>query len=143
MAVIMALDVGEKTIGVAVSDAGETYAFPVTIIQRREGHRRDMEALRKVIAEREVGEIVVGLPLMMDGTRGIQVEKVERFVETLKRFVSLPIHLHDERLSTWDVEQVLIARGKKREDRKKVIDMLAAGAILESFMNERKTRANG
>jgi putative Holliday junction resolvase len=141
MAVILALDVGEKTIGVAVSDESETFAFPGTTIQRQEGYRRDMAALKQLIEERSIEEIVIGLPLMMDGSRGIQAEKVEEFKEQLSRYTRLPIHLQDERLSTAEVEKVLISAGRGRQERKQVIDSGAASVILQSFMDRRKRQA--
>ena len=138
MARVMALDVGEKTIGVAVSDETETFAFPGKTILRQEGYRRDMAAIRSVIEEQGVAEIVVGMPLMMDGSRGIQAEKVEAFIETLRRFVPLPIAVQDERLSTSEVEKMLIAADRRRDQRKQVIDSLAASVILQRYLDSRK-----
>jgi len=138
MARILALDVGEKTIGVAISDETETFAFPGETIVRQEGHRRDMAAIRRLIEEKGVGEIVVGMPLRMDGTRGPQAEKVEAFIETLRRYVSLPITVQDERLSTSEVEKVLIAAERRREERKKVVDSMAAGVILQSYLDRKR-----
>lgn len=138
MARIMALDVGEKTIGVAVSDETETFAFPGETIVRQEGHRRDMAAIQRLIAEKGVEEIVVGMPLRMDGTRGMQAEKVEAFIETLRRFVSLPIAVQDERLSTCEAEKVLIAADRRREARKKVVDSMAASVILQSYLDRKR-----
>ena len=141
MAVILALDVGEKTIGVALSDESETFALPGATILRQEGYRRDMAAVRALIEERGVQEVVVGLPLMMDGSRGVQAEKAEEFVSQLKRYTRLPIHLQDERLSTSEAERVLIAAGRRREQRKQVVDSAAASVILQSFLDRRKRQA--
>src|SRR5579871_6851636 len=99
---------GDKTIGVAFSDETGALAFPGETILRQEGKKRDMAALRRLIAENQVNEIVVGLPLMLDGTRGIQAEKVEAFIATLRNSVRIPIILQDERLSTAEAERVLI-----------------------------------
>jgi putative holliday junction resolvase len=141
MSTIMALDVGDKTIGVAVSDPSETFAFPRHTIMRQEGHRRDMAALRAVIEEDGIEEIVVGLPIMMDGSLGIQAEKVQDFIDILRRYVTIPISLQDERLSTSEVEKVLIAADRKRAERKSVIDAMAAGVILQSFLERRRREA--
>lgn len=140
MARLLALDVGEKTIGVAVSDETETFAFPGETILRQEGYRRDMNALRRLVEEKEIAEIVVGLPLMMDGTRGIQVEKIEAFVEQLRRYVTVPVVTQDERLSTLEAEKLLLTTDKRREERKKVVDSMAASVILQSFMDRRRAR---
>ncbi len=135
---IMALDVGEKTIGVAFSDETGTIAFPGETILRQEGKKRDMAALRQRVADRQVREIVVGLPLMMDGTRGIQVEKVEEFIAVLRNNVRIPIHRQDERLSTSEADRILIAGGRRREQRKQDIDSLAATLILQTFLDRRR-----
>jgi putative Holliday junction resolvase len=138
MARVLALDVGEKTIGVAMSDETQTYAFPGQTIVRQEGHRRDMAAIRRLVEENGVGEIVVGMPLRMDGSRGIQAEKVEAFIETLRRFISVPIAAQDERLSTREAEKTLIAADRRRDQRKKVIDSMAAGLILQSYLERKR-----
>src|SRR5579862_6851119 len=120
--VILGLDVGEKTIGVACSDETGTLAFPGETIVRQEGHRRDMAALRQLVADRQVSRIVVGLPLMLDGSRGVQAEKIEAFVAILRRNVRIPIELQDERLTTAQAERALLAAGQDRIRRKKTVD---------------------
>ncbi len=138
MARVLALDVGEKTIGIAMSDESQTYAFPGQTIVRQEGYRRDMAAIRRLVEDNEVGEIVVGMPLRMDGSRGIQAEKVEAFIETLRRFIRVPVAVQDERFSTSEAEKVLIAADRRREQRKETIDSMAAGLILQSYLDRRR-----
>jgi len=138
----MALDVGAKTIGTAFSDETESIAFPGQTIIRQEGRKRDMAALRQLIAEREVREIVVGLPLMMDGSHGIQTEKIEDFVVMLRDSVRIPILLQDERLSTSEAERVLIAGNQKRDQRKQTIDSLAACLLLQTHLDRRAEQKN-
>lgn len=143
MTKVMALDVGEKTIGVAFSDEAETMALPGVTLQRQEGHKRDMAALRQLVTENGVREIVVGMPLMMDGSRGIQAEKVETFLTYLRNSVRIPIMTQDERLSTREAERVLIAADRRRDERKRVIDSLAATLILQTYLDrKRNTRQN-
>lgn len=137
---MMGLDVGNKTIGVAVSDGLGITAQGVDTI-RRQNYEKDLGALREYIDEYEVGEIVVGLPKNMDGSIGPQAEKVIEFVEKLKRTFDLTISLWDERLSTALVQKTLIQADVSRAKRKKVIDKLAAQVILQSYMDCR-TRAN-
>ncbi len=137
MSRILALDVGEKTIGVAMSDETGSMAFPGVTIWRQEGHKRDMAALRQLISDSKVSEIVVGLPLMMDGSRGIQAEKIEAFVAVLRSNVRIPISLQDERLSTRQAERVLIAADRRRDERKKTIDSMAACLLLQTFLDRR------
>lgn len=134
---ILALDVGEKTIGTALTDESGVFAFPGKTILRSDGYRKDMNTVRDLVESEGISEIVVGMPLMMDDSRGIQADKVQKFIEQLGRYVRVPIHEQDERLSTWEAEQVLIAAGKRRQERKKVVDSLAACVILQSFLERR------
>jgi len=136
---ILALDVGEKTIGVAWSDETETLAFPGETILRQEGKKRDMAALRQLVADKQVKHIVVGLPLMLDGTRGIQAEKVEAFVAVLRNSVRIPITYQDERLSTREAERVLIAAEQGRERRKRTVDSMAACLILQTYLDHQRS----
>jgi len=136
---IMGLDVGEKTIGVAISDEEGRMAFPATTIVRQEGKKRDMAVLRQLVAEHQICEIVVGLPLMLDGTEGIQAEKVQAFIATLRNNVRIPIRMQDERLTTGEAERVLIAADRRREKRKESIDSMAACLILQTYLD--RTRA--
>ncbi len=137
MSRVLALDVGEKTIGVAMSDETGRMAFPGVTIWRQEGHKRDMAAVRQLVADSKVAEVVVGLPLMMDGSRGIQAEKIEAFVAVLRNNIRLPIHLQDERLSTRQAERVLIAADRRRDERKKTIDSMAACLLLQTYLDRR------
>ena len=139
---IMALDVGEKTIGVAFSDETLAIALPGETVWRQEGHRRDMAVLRVLVGAKQVSEIVVGLPLMMDGSHGVQAEKVEAFVKLLRNSVRIPISLQDERLSTVQAERVLIAADRKRSERKKTVDSMAACLILQSFLDRRRSECD-
>lgn len=141
MARVLALDVGEKIIGVAVSDESGTFAFPRKAIRRQDGYRRDMAALRALVAEQNISEIVVGLPLRMNGSRGVQVQKVEEFVEKLRRFVPVPVYLQDERLSTREAEKVLMAAERRREQRKQALDSMAASVILQSYLDRKRRSA--
>jgi putative Holliday junction resolvase len=138
MARIMALDVGEKTIGVAVCDESETFVFPRQTILRHEGYRRDMNALRDLVTGEQIDKVVVGLPIMMDGSHGRQVEKIKEFVSALERYVTVPIETQDERLSTFEADQILAEARRRPRDRKQVIDSVAAGVILESYLAEKK-----
>ena len=127
---IMGLDIGDKTIGVAVSDIMGLTAQGVTTI-KRVGKKKDIEEIKKIISERQVNKIVSGLPKNMNGTIGTQGEKVQKFCELLKQETNLPIEFWDERLSTVAAERSLIEGNVRRENRKKVIDMLASVIILQ------------
>ena len=133
---IMALDVGEKTIGVAFSDETGTLAFPGETILRQEGRKRDMAALRQLAADRQVNTIVVGLPLMKDGTAGIQAGKVEAFIAILRNSVRIPIVQQDERYTTAEAESLLLEAGKRHDRHKQTIDSIAACLILKDYMKD-------
>lgn len=133
---IMGLDVGNKTIGVAVSDLMGLTAQGITTV-RRKGIKTDLEELNKIIKEKEVGEIVVGLPKNMNGTLGPQSEKVVKFTEKLKTITDLEIKFWDERLTTVAAEKSLIQADVSRQ-KEKVIDMLAAVLILQGYLDMKR-----
>ncbi len=132
---IMGLDVGDKTIGVALSDLlGWTAQGLETI--RRIGIKKDLQRLEEIIKEYEVNKIVVGLPKNMNGTIGPQGEKVLEFNERLgKRFNNIEIVPWDERLSTVAAERSLIEADVSRKKRKEVIDKIAAVYILQGYLD--------
>jgi len=131
---LMVLDVGERRIGIALSDALGWTAQGYGVLERTEP-AKDYAALLKICQEQEVGKIVVGLPKNMNGTVGPQGEKVKAFVAGLQMQTELPIVLWDERLTTVAAEKVLLEADLRRKDRKKVIDQMAATLILQSFLN--------
>jgi len=130
---VLCLDVGDKRIGVAVSDALGMAAHGLKTI-KRDGC---MPALKAVIEEyqEEIGSILVGLPKMLSGVVGIQGEKVLAFVEELKSSLQLPVIMWDERLSTVSAEKALLEAGLSREKRKGLRDKVAAVIILQSYLD--------
>ena len=134
---LMGLDVGDRTIGVAVSDLLMITAQGLTTIKRT-NLKADMQELIKIIDEYKVTKIIVGIPKMMDGTIGIQGEKVIAFTEKMKQKIDLPIDFQDERLTTALSEKILISADVKRNKRKQVIDKLAAVQILTTYMERMK-----
>ncbi|MCI6667885.1 Holliday junction resolvase RuvX [Romboutsia timonensis] len=134
---IMGLDVGDKTIGVAVSDLMGLTAQGVKTI-KRVGKEKDIEALKEIIKERQVNKIVSGLPKNMNGTLGPQGEKVIKFCELLEEETGIKIEYWDERLSTVAAERTLIQGNVRRENRKGVIDMVAAVIILQGYLDRQR-----
>ena len=134
---LMGLDVGDKTIGVAVSDLLMITAQGVKTIKRT-SIKNDINELKKIIDEYKVTKIVAGVPKMLDGSIGIQGEKVLNFLEKLRKHIDLPIELEDERFTTTISERMLIEADVKRKKRKEVIDKLAAVQILSSYMQRIK-----
>lgn len=134
---IMGLDVGDKTIGVAVSDLMGLTAQGVKTV-KRVGKKKDIEELKAIIAERQVTKIVSGLPKNMNGTLGPQGEKVIKFCELLEQETGIKIEYWDERLSTVAAERTLIQGNVRRENRKGVIDMVAAVIILQGYLDRQR-----
>ena len=134
---IMGLDVGDKTIGVAVSDLMGLTAQGVKTI-KRVGKKKDIEALKEIIKERQVNKIVSELPKNMNGTLGPQGEKVIKFCELLEEETGIKIEYWDERLSTVAAERTLIQGNVRRENRKGVIDMVAAVIILQGYLDRQR-----
>ncbi|HWR37562.1 MAG TPA: Holliday junction resolvase RuvX [Clostridia bacterium] len=136
---ILALDVGSRTIGLAITDPlGITAQGLLTI--RRKNKRTDFAALNEVIARHEVCEIVVGLPLRMSGAEGIQSERIREFVVDLEKHFKLPIHLWDERLTSVEANRVLRSSEMSISKRAAVVDQLAAVLILQNFMEARHSK---
>jgi putative holliday junction resolvase len=131
---LMGLDVGEKTIGVAVSDTTFTIATPVETIRRKK-FTADAERLRALIGERGAGGFVVGLPINMDGSEGPRAQSVRAFANNLLGKFDLPLAFWDERLSTAAVTRTMIDADLSRERRAELVDKLAAAYILQGFLD--------
>ena len=141
---ILGLDFGSKTVGVAVSDGLLLTAQGVETIERKDENklRKTCARIEELIAEYEMTEIVLGLPKNMNNTEGERVEKTKAFGEMLERRTGLPVHYWDERLTTVAAEQILMESGVRRENRKAVIDKVAAGLILQGYLDCLKTKEN-
>jgi len=134
MIALTGLDLGDKTIGVAVSDRMLTVATPLETIRRKK-FGLDAEKLLKIIAEREIGGILLGLPRNMDGTEGPRCQSTRAFARNLSRLTELPIGFWDERLSTVAAEKALLEADTTRKRRAEVIDHVAAGYILQGALD--------
>ena len=130
----MGLDLGTKTIGVAVSDRLLSSATPLHTI-RRVKFSKDAEALLQIISDREIGAIILGLPRNMDGSEGPRCQSTRAFVRNLARLTDLPIGYWDERLSTVAAERALLEADTSRKRRAEVIDHVAAGYILQGALD--------
>jgi|SRR5690554_213524 putative Holliday junction resolvase len=131
---ILGLDVGDKTIGVAVSDPLGLTAQGVTTI-KRVGKKKDYQAIQDLIEEYQVKKVVVGLPKNMNNTLGPQGEKVIKFAEKIKNKFKIDLIYIDERMTTMSAERILIEGDVRRENRKKYIDKLAATYILQTYLD--------
>jgi putative Holliday junction resolvase len=137
---VIAFDIGNKRIGVAISDPFNEYAMPCETYHRTGNFWADVTAIAKMAEERGVGVIVCGIPYNFDGTESIQTVKTMEFIEALKEKTTLPIILEDERFTTMQARETQIMGGIKREDRKKTIDSIAASYILESYLVREKQK---
>jgi putative holliday junction resolvase len=138
---LLALDFGSKNIGLAVSDAlGFTAQGLPTL--RRSNKRNDLGHLRRVVQQYGVSELVMGLPLRMSGSQGIQAGKVQAFAEELRRHLKLPVHLFDERLTSLEAGRVLREANMGIRRRAAVVDRLAAVLILQSFLEFRRGKTS-
>ena len=137
---ILALDLGEVRIGIALSDPLGVTAQPVGSLARRHS-RRDPEAVAAYARDRGAGRIVIGHPLLLSGKAGTRALDAQTFAEELRRTApEIPVELWDERFTTAEVESVMISDNVKRSRRREVVDSLAAVLILQSYMGSRSAK---
>ena len=129
----VAFDIGDKRIGVAVSDPFNTYALP-SFTYFRKGFSEDVDAVAQIAAEKGATLIVCGLPVNFDGTEAVQTEKTRVFIERLKAKTAIPVVCEDERFTTQMAHETLISEGMRREKRKNYVDALAAANILDGYL---------
>ncbi len=137
---ILALDLGEKRIGVALSDALGLTAQGLTVLSRQ-NLKIDLEQVIGLAKKHEVQEIVIGLPRHLDGRLGAGAEEVLFWARELEERLGLPVHRVDERLTTLQAERVLLEADVSRRKRRQVIDKMAAGLILQGFLDSRNQAA--
>lgn len=142
---IMGLDFGTKTVGVAVCDPTGLIAQGVETITRREDHmlRATLRRIEELIDEYQIETIVLGYPKNMDDTIGERAKSTEEFARTLERRTGLRVTLWDERLTTVAADEILSESGVPRPERKKVIDKVAAGIILQDYLDHREPKTRG
>ena len=136
---LIGLDVGAKTIGIAFSDVGRVVATPRETIRRRK-FAQDAETLRRLIEANDVGGLVIGLPINMDGSEGPRCQSVRQFAANLLATIDIPVVFWDERLSTVAAERALIEADVSRKRRAEVVDKMAAAYILQGAL-DRMARA--
>ena len=143
MSIILGLDIGDARTGVAISDELGIAAHPLCTIQRR-SRKALLAELQELVIAHNVKQIVVGLPLQLDGETGTQAKRVKQFAEKLAQQVNLPIVFWDESYTTVEAAQILRVSKKRRKKRKQVIDQVAAVLILEGYLEDlRNSRGKG
>ena len=131
----LGIDLGERRIGVAVSDGAGRVATPLTVIERSGSRRRDHRQIADFVAEYEAEVVVVGLPLSLDGSAGPAARGAENEARELEAALAVPVLTHDERLTTVIAERALAESGLSREARRQRIDMVAASVILQGWLD--------
>lgn len=132
----LCLDIGDKRIGVAVSDPFNSYSLPVETYHRK-NLKTDLQKIACYVKEKGATALVCGLPVNFDGSDSIQTTKARFFIDKLKELLNVEIFTVDERCTTCEAEETLIEQGKSREERKQFVDSLAAATILQGFLNDR------
>ncbi len=133
----LAIDYGKKRIGLAVCDADETIASPLTVLTSRGSLIADIV---NVVKDEQIDAVIVGLPINMDDTEGPQAKRTRDFARQLEKQIDIPLHFHDERLSSFDARQKLIGLDLTRKKKKKHIDAIAAATILDCFLEKKHAR---
>ncbi len=129
----VAFDIGDKRIGVAISDPFNTYALPSETYFRK-GFNEDVAAVAAIAKQKGATVIVCGLPVNFDGSDAVQTAKTQRFIDALKTATAIPVVCEDERFTTKMAHEVLISEGMRRKKRKNYVDALAAANILDGYL---------
>jgi putative holliday junction resolvase len=132
---VLALDVGDRRIGLAISDSGGILASPLTIIEHTT-YEGDFDAILEIAREREVVRIIVGLPRLMNGDIGPQAQKVKAFTEAMRTHTQIPIEYRDERLTTVEAQRLHRESGSKKKNSNIRYDAMAAAVILQDYLEE-------
>ena len=133
---ILGLDIGSVRIGIAQSDELEIIASPLEVYKRTNSINNDAKYISSIVTKNNIGKIVVGLPLKLDGSASTSVDMVNEFIDKLKKFTDTEIIMQDERLSTVTASKILIEGNVRRENRKGVVDKIAATIILQNYLDK-------
>lgn len=135
---ILGLDIGDVRIGIAISDELEITAQGLQTFKRKY-LEKDIEGIKDIIESNEIETVIIGLPKMLDGTIGVQAQKVIDFTNILKTKINMPVIFWDERLTTSEVNKLLIDADVRRSKRREVADKLAAQLILQGYLDRKRT----
>ena len=139
----LGVDLGSKRIGIAISDPSRTIASPLTMIPRSGSRRRDHAAIAALAADEDVGTIVVGLPLNMNGTLGPAAKAAINEAEALATVVNMPVVTFDERRTTVTADHALMEGGLKAQARRKLVDKVAAAVLLQAWLDGEPRTTDG
>jgi len=139
----LGLDLGQKRVGVAISDSAGTLAMPIEVVARRGDRQREHQAIADLVEEWEAEIIVVGLPYNMDGSVGPMARKYGSEAKALGDTLSVPVVLYDERLTTVSAERALMDQNMNAQDRRQVVDKVAASVMLQSWLDAGMPQSGG
>lgn len=138
MSRVLAIDYGEKSVGIAISDELQLTSRPLTTLRRRRGeYQQLLDDIQNLIDQHEIETILVGLPLNMDGSRGPAASRTMRFIADLKRQISQPVLPVDERLTSHEADRILRQQGANQRQRRKLSDETAAMIILQDYLSRK------
>lgn len=138
---ILGIDYGDRKIGLAVSDLLGITAQPL-ISYRRKTENEDADFFKRMAAEYDIGEVIVGLPLRMDGSSGTRAEKTRQFAGWLEQVLNLPVHFWDERLTTKQANKILREQKLAPKAKRAIEDQISAVIILSTFLENRRTKTH-
>lgn len=134
---VLGLDLGTKRLGLALSDPTGSFASPFAVIESR-GRANDLERLREIVTDNDVGQVVVGMPTTLRGEAGLAAQQAEEFARELAAQLDVPVSTWDERMTTVVAERALISAGERRETRREKRDKVAAAVMLQSYLDARR-----
>ena len=136
----LGLDLGSRTLGVSLSDVTGTIASSYTVIRHNENYKGLISEVEKIVIEKNIEQIVLGLPKNMNNTLGEKAKLSYKFKEMLEEKLNIPVHLIDERLTTKQATDLLISNDTSRKKRKKVVDSMAAAIILQTYLDTKERK---
>lgn len=131
----LGIDLGSKRVGVAVSDSSGTIASPLTVIDRGANHAQDHKKIQEIVDEYEAECLVVGMPLSLSGKVGTAAQNIQQEINEMKKFFTIPVHSHDERLTTKTANESMIKANMKAQARKRIVDKIAAAVMLQGWLD--------
>ena len=139
---VLGIDLGSKRIGIATSDRSGTIATPYTVLLRCGSMGGDHRNIAKMVVEEEAEAVIVGLPLNMDGSEGKAAQAARVEAARMATVVGVPVHVHDERLTTVEADRVLMEQKMKAQARRRIVDKVAAAVMLQSWLDTQAHQAN-
>ena len=136
---VLSIDFGEKRIGLALSDSLGLIASPLEVFEYS-SREKALDRIAETIKRKEANEVIVGLPLEMNGNRGVKAKEAEEFADSLRKIINIPVFCWDERLTTAEAQRALLEANMSRAGRRQRTDMVAAALLLQSYLEARRNK---